>query len=394
MEEQNSNKKSSSASISLLDVLYVFMRYKKRILLITGVFCIISIILYFFVFDLIYYSYSTVKSDPKASTMLGIGIEIPDIGELGDLDMTGGKSGKQLASYEKILTSRRCLESLIIKFNLMERDEHRFMEDAIKEFAENKIEIKTDKQSGLMTIGVYDKNPSLAKEMVEYLLFQLDLINIELNIQSAKNNREFIEGRYYKIKEELTKAEDSLKSFQLIYGVAPDLQIKASAQSVFTLEAELKSEEVKLDVLRKILSSDQPEVKTQEAKVSSLKSKISEINLSTDLNDFLRLGNSPQVAMSYLRLQREMEIQTKILTFILPLYEQAKIEEKKETPTILVLDKPVIAEKKKKPKRLTMVIIVTIIGFILSTVFFGLYDRWKVILSKFKNANMKASVAK
>lgn len=93
---------------------------------------------------------------------------------------------------------------------------------------------------------------------------------------------------------------------------------------MFTLEAELKAEEVKLDVIKKILSSGEPEVKVQEAKVSSLKNKISEIQVSTDLNDFLRLGNSPQIAQSYIRLSRNVEIQNKILAFVLPIYEQAE----------------------------------------------------------------------
>jgi capsule polysaccharide export protein KpsE/RkpR len=203
--------------------------------------------------------------------------------------------------------------------------------------------------------------------MTEFLVFELDKINIDLNVTKAKSNREFIEKRYFQAKEDLAAAEDSLKSFQMIYGVAPDLQIKAAAQSEFTLEAELKTEEVKLDVLNKILSPDQLEVKTQEAKINSLRDKITQIENSTDLNDFLRLGNSPQIAMSFLRLQRNIEIQTKILTYLLPVYEQAKIEEKKETPTILILDKPYIAERKSKPKRLTMVLL-SIVGsfFILS----------------------------
>ena len=216
--------------------------------------------------------------------------------------------------------------------------------------------------------------------MVYFLLDKLNKINIEMSVQNAKNNREFIEKRYFQAKEDLARSEDSLKSFQMIYGIAPDLQIKASAQSVFTLEAELKAEEVKLDVIKKILSSDQPEVKLQEAKVSSLRDKITGIETSTDLNDFLRLGNSPQIAISFLRLQRDIEIQTKILTFVLPIYEQAKIEEKRETPTIIILDKPYIAERKTKPKRLTMTIIFTFFGFALAyslAVIFEIYEEHK-----------------
>lgn len=369
-ENQNDSMVNSSGVFTLLDVIRIFLKHKKQILIFTGIVCVISVILYFFVFKLIYKSTASIKSSSKSTSLLGLDADLPDIGGIGDLSMGTSRSAKELAAFEEIILSRRCLEPLIIKFGLMERDEFKYVDDALKEFRDSKIEIKQERLAGVMYISIYDKDKVLAKEMVEYLLEHLNRINIELNITNAKSNREFIESRYNQAKQDLSNAEDSLKNFQLIYGVAPDLQIKASAQSIFSLEAELKTEEVKLDVLKKLLSSNQPEVKTQEAKINSLKSKITEINTSTDLSDFLRLGNSPQIALNYLRLQREVEIQSKILSFLLPLYEQAKIEEKRETPTILVLDKPTLADRKSKPKRLTMVLIWTICGFIIITLYY------------------------
>ncbi|MBZ0204303.1 MAG: hypothetical protein K8I03_14915 [Ignavibacteria bacterium] len=377
MEESNLDRQSDNNSLTLLDVIIIFSKNKMRIFLATGIVCILSILVYFFVLDLIFISTASVKSSSKSGGLLGaLDAGLPDIGGLDELGVGGGKSAKELAAYEEILSSRRCLEELIIKFGLMERDEYKFMEDAIKDFRENKLLLSQEKIAGILFISVYDKDPVLAKEMVEFLLSQLDKINIEMNVLNAKNNREFIERRYYQSKDDLAKVEDSMKAFQLIYGIAPDLQIKASAQTVFTLEAELKAEEVKLDVVRKILSADQPEVKLQESKVNSLRDKINGIQSSTDLNDFLRLGNSPQIAMSFLRLQRDLEIQTKILTFMLPIYEQAKIEEKRETPTVIVLDKPYVAERKTKPKRLTMVIVLTFISFGISIGYFVIKFKW------------------
>jgi tyrosine-protein kinase Etk/Wzc len=386
LEDKNliNQETEGSTTFTLLDIIKIFLENRKKIFIITGIICIISIVLYFFVFDLIYISSATVKSSAKSGGLLGaLDAGIPDIDGLDDIGLGAGKSAKELAVYEEILLSRRCLEDLIVKFGLMERDEHKFMEEAVKDFRDNKLVLNQEKVAGILYIIVYDKDPILAKDMVEFLLLQLDKINIEMNVLNAKNNREFIERRYFQAKEDLAKVEDSLKSFQLIYGIAPDLQIKAAAQSVFSLEAELKAEEVKLDIVKKILSTEQPEVKIQEAKVNSLREKIRGIQTSTDLNEFLRLGNSPQIAMSFLRLQRDLEIQTKILTFMLPIYEQAKIEEMRETPTILLLDKPYVAEKKVKPKRLTMVLLFTFGGM-----FFGLsyyiiktkYIEWKVLL--------------
>jgi len=375
---------AKKTSISILELFIVFIKHKKKIFLVGAVFCIISIILYFFVFDLIYMSTASIKGSTKSSGLLGsLDVGISDLGGLDDFGLGGGKSAKELAAYEEILNSRRCIEELIVKFDLMNRDEYRFMEDAVKSFKENQLGLKQERMAGVLYVSVLDKDPILAKEMVDFLIMQLDKINIELNIQNAKNNREFIENRYIQAKTDLAKVEDSLKAFQLIYGIAPDLQIKASAQSVFTLESELKSEEVKLEVISKMLSADQPEVKLQAEKVNSLRNKIQEIYRSTDLNDFIRLGNSPQIAMSYLRLQRDLEIQNKILTFLLPVYEQSKIEEKRETPTIIVLDKANVPEKKTKPKRLTMVLFFTFLGLALSYTFFFVME--KTNLSELKN---------
>jgi uncharacterized protein involved in exopolysaccharide biosynthesis len=383
---------NSKNSITILDVITVFLRNKKRILSITGIVCLISIILYFFVFDLIFFSSATIKSSSKSSGLLGsLESGIPDIGGLDDIGLGSGKSAKELATYEEILTSRRCIEDLITHFKLMNREQYRFMEDAVKDFKDNKLKINQEKLSGVLYVGVFDKDPVLAKEMVEYLLDKLDKINIELNVQNAKNNREFIEKRYFQARDDLSKSEDSLKHFQIIYGISPDLQIKAAAQSQFTLESELKAEEIKLDVLRKLLSPEQVEVKTQEAKINSIRDKISNIQNSTDLNDMLRLGNSPQILMSFLRYQREVEIQSKIVSFLLPVYEQAKIEEKRETPTIMVLDKPYIAEKKTKPKRLTMVIVFTFLGFVVSTLLYLFkykVKKWNVILKTEMKKNL------
>lgn len=350
-------------SFNLID--YIIILFKNKVVIVYGtVFAlVVSIIIYFFVLDLIYFSSASIKASTKGGGLLS-GLEgLPDIGGLDELGSS--KSTKELALYKEILMSRRSLEALIIKFNMMQRDQYEYMEDAIKEFQKEKLFIDIDKLSGIMIVGIYDKDPELAKQMVEFLIEELDKINIEVNVQNAKNNREFIENRYFKAKEDLSATEDTLKSFQQIHGVAPDLQIKASIQSVYALETELKTEEVKLDVLYSILNADQPEIRLQLAKVNSLKTKIEQIRNSSDVNEVLSLGNSPQIALNYLRLQRNVEIQTKILTFLLPLYEQSKIEEKRDTPTILIIDKPYLAEKKTKPKRLTMVIVFTIAGFAL-----------------------------
>ena len=69
-----------------------------------------------------------------------------------------------------------------------------------------------------------------------------------------------------------------------------------------------------------------------------------------------KLSHVPQAGIGALRTYRQVAIQQKVLEYIYPLYEQAKIDEQKDIPVILVLDKAVKAEKKVKPKRLTIIV--------------------------------------
>ncbi|MFA5012375.1 MAG: GNVR domain-containing protein [Ignavibacteria bacterium] len=375
MSEKTEDKGSG---LRLIDYLNVFFRYRKFILSFTLTLTAITIFVVFFVMDPIFYSYATVKTTSKSgdisSLIGGAGLTGMDFGELAG----GGSVYKELALYDNILNSRRSLEELIVKFNIIEEEKFKYMYDALKYVRENVIELKKDKIAGTMEIGAYDKDPKRAKEMVEYLVNSLNKINIELNVLNAKNNREFIETRYNLAKEDLKKSEDSLKAFQDVFGVAPDAQIKAAAQIGVQLEVEIKSEEVKLEIMKKILAPDQPEVKQQVEKVNLLKAQLSKMKNESSTEDMLALKGKPDVAINYLRLVRNIEIQSKIVTFLLPMYEQSKIEENRETPSVLILDYPFEPDKKVKPKRLTITVVVFLLALLSSAGISVLSEKWKI----------------
>ncbi|MBL0108978.1 MAG: hypothetical protein IPP52_17295 [Ignavibacteria bacterium] len=46
----------------------------------------------------------------------------------------------------------------------MEENKYKYMQDAVKDFRENVMEIKKDKVAGTLEIGIYDKNPQKRKE--------------------------------------------------------------------------------------------------------------------------------------------------------------------------------------------------------------------------------------
>lgn len=352
---------------SLIRYIEIILSYKKLIFISTIITAVVVAFLMFFVVKPVYLSTGTVKTVSKGG--MGIsgllsGANLPDIGGLDELS-GGGSGAKELALYEQILLSRRCLEELIIKFNLIEQYDFKYMQDAVKNFRESLLYISKDNKSGTITVGVYDFSPQKSKEMSDFLIEQLNKINIEMNVQNATNNRAFIETRYNLVRKQLSEAEDSLKMFQDVNGIAPDIIAKATTQASITLESEIKAEEIKLELLKKLLSPDQSEVKTQETKIAAMKKQLNEILTTEDPDTRLKLKGTPQTILDYLRLTRSVEIQNKLLVFLLPIYEQAKIEEVKEMPSVSILDPPVVPEIKVKPKRLTITFLATVAVFML-----------------------------
>lgn len=373
MNHNNSGQKNENSEISLADIIITFNEFKKKILLITLIAGVITAILVFFIISPLFQSTATVKTSGK---IVGLSIpDIPDISGLSDIAGTGAYS-KELALYENILLSNRCIIETILRFNLNE--DFAYMQDAVKNFKEAKLVITKDKIAGTMNISVLDKIPEQSKEIVDFLVYELNKINTELNKQNAKNQREFIEQRYFLAKDDLKKAEDSLRLYQDVYGFAPDLQLRASSQLELDLEVQIKSEEIKLDLLRKIISPDQSEVKMSEEKIKALQDQLNQIQSSPTNSNKLNLKGKPELVLNYYRLQREVETQTRVLSILLPMYESSKIEEKREIPSILVLDNPLVPEKKTKPKRLTSILIVMTLTFIFSTCFFILRNKWRI----------------
>ena len=63
---------------------------------------------------------------------------------------------------------------------------------------------------------------------------------------------------------------------------------------------------------------------------------------------------------------RDVEIQNKILEFVTPLYEQAKVEEQRATPSVIVLDTALVPERKAKPKAALFGLVALVVSTLLS----------------------------
>ena len=355
--------------IRVVDYLTALIQWRKRIIINGFLFCLAVAI-----FSLIMprtYKASTTILPPAEEGGLGLS------SFLNNLPISGLGLGNVISdetnTYLAILNSRTVAENTIKKFNLVKRFKSENLEEAIRTFRSRmNVDLNDD---GTLTISMKIKTPyfagkarddearNLAKEIANYLVQELDRVNRELKTQRARNTRIFIEKRYEQNLKDLTAAEEAFKDFQKKYGtIELTEQTKASITAAAELKAQIIAKEIELGVLKKYVSNTHPEYIRAKTELDELKRRYKDFQSGEgnpgDKNHdvFIPLNKVPDMGIEYVRLYRELQLQEKILEFILPQYEQAKINEQKDTPTVQILDPAVAPIKRSSPKRMFMVL--------------------------------------
>jgi uncharacterized protein involved in exopolysaccharide biosynthesis len=352
--EKETNKNTDSTFIEFLTI-----TIKYRWFLIWLVFLITASVTAYAVFSAKWYkstaSVFPAEKNDLLSTLSGISSLAKGFSaSKGLAALTGNNSESD--KYIAILKSASMSDEIIKKFDLRkEYDmENTYYEYVVKEWQDNSsIEIQ---EEGNLDITVFDKNPQKAANIANYLVQKLNEINTTLGVQNAKANREFVEKRYFQNINDITVLEAGMKTFQEKYGViAVPQQLEATVKSMSLIYADLYKKEVEYNVLKQTLGIDNPMSTNSKIEMDELQKKINLLNSGNDPSQkdvklLIPFKEAPALGNEYLKIYRNLEIQYKILEFIQPLYEQAKIEEVRNTPSVLVLDKAIPSDHKAKPK--------------------------------------------
>jgi uncharacterized protein involved in exopolysaccharide biosynthesis len=131
--------------------------------------------------------------------------------------------------------------------------------------------------------------------------------------------------------------------------------------------------EIEFGIMKKSLSSSNLRYQEQEYKIQQIKDQLSKLESgqtgaeSSILN--LPMSETPDLALDLARLTRDLKIQETIFELLKQQYEQARITELRDTPTIQVLDKAEVPTKKSRPKRVALSMMGGVMSFALTLMF-------------------------
>jgi capsule polysaccharide export protein KpsE/RkpR len=393
--ENNEKNQLDPARKAWVENISLLLAHKKMIL-ITSFIVTAFMAVYLFAFAKTWYlSSANVMPARKAGggglldgISSGISSTLKDIG----VTQIAGK-GKSDGTYSPlaIISSRNLQEQIIKEFDLVKVYEAENMEDAVKEFSQHASADVLEE--GNIGVSFEDTDPKRAATIANRLVRGMNETNSRLAIEEAKFNRTYIEMRYAKLLADLDSTEKALGAFQKKYGVY-ELKTQATAQLTVlgALEQQRYMSEVQAQNAAQLYGEDAAETRIMRSQVADLSNKLEGMKTGLDKNAssyMVPMDVMPDVALQYIRLTRDFEIQSKLKALLLPSYEQAKLDESKQSLAYVVMDSAIPPEKKARPKRSIMLLSAFLGTLALTSIFVVAISNWKLSKARF-NADKQA----
>ncbi len=314
---------------------------------------------------------------------------MPSIGgsSFGDLaSLTGmnfgdifGSSGEH-SRIMTILESRSLKEQIVKKYDLIKKYDEENMEFAVEKLSGNISTVIGEQMQ--ISINVYDKDQEKVADMTNFCIQCLDSINNSLYNKSGKNLRRFIEDRFATIKDSIEINQNRLqKLLETNDVISLEEQARLAIMQLSEIKSNMILKEMELDLIKSGTISES-QYETIKAELLGLNKAYNTLlnNENTDDQLSINLREIPKIGIDIESLKAKLLYYEKIIEFLGPQYEKAKIDESKNFPTITILDYAVRPEKKAKPSRSKLVI-----GFFLFSSIISCYGVYFKAINKNDN---------
>ena len=272
-------------------------------------------------------------------------------------------TGTNRDTFVAILKSRTVAQDIVERFKLKDYYEGKYTEDALKAL-QNATTIKVSKE-GAISVTVEDKDPKLAADISNAYVTNLDRLFAKLGTTDASRQRAFISDRLEKTEKALRQAEEALRRFQENNtAIVMQEQAKSAIEEVAKVKGQVMAAEAQLEFMRAFSTESNPQVLAQRRQVEEMKRHLAQMqygqgmdlpsesqNPGTARKDFqVPFTKVPELGMELVRLARDVKVQETVYGLLTAQFEQAKVNEARDMPTVQLLDKAVPAERKSKPK--------------------------------------------
>jgi tyrosine-protein kinase Etk/Wzc len=304
---------------------------------------------------------------PGSQQQSGSAAALAALGALGALG--GGLASKSPDElYVALLKSDSVQRALDHRFNLKEHYDVGSYE-VLRRLLPSYIRVFSDKKSGLISLEVDDKDPQFAADLANAHEGEVTTLLGRLAVSEAQVRRIYFEKQLQDTKENLVKAEQSLRAVQEKSGVIVlDKQAESLISGAALVRAQITEREVQLKVLRTSATEQNPAVMRLNSELVALRAELARMDSAQGASGSavdMPIGKLPEAAVDYVRARRELKLQEALLEGMVRQYEIAKLDEAKEGPSLQQVDIALPPDRKSKPARALIVLASTLVTLLL-----------------------------
>ena len=260
--------------------------------------------------------------------------------------------------YARMLGSRRVCDAVIEEFDLYNRygvSGRTAVYDALR--SHTSIQVSDE---GILSLTVEDRNPDTAAAIATAYVNQLIELNRQILSTTARDKRTFIEARLADVKSQLDSARTDLENFQLTNrAVNLDEQTRLAISQAVDLKVDKAALELDIAMKTRQLGSDHPDLVEKRQRLQVIDSQLADLEWgdNKDSSFFsVPLSAVPGLRGRYESLYTRVQVNEGLYQTLLGMYEQARIQEREDSPTIAVLDWPSVPDLRSRPKRSIIVL--------------------------------------
>jgi uncharacterized protein involved in exopolysaccharide biosynthesis len=359
----------------------------KTILKITIITTVFVFLILLFVYPRTYSSTVVVLPPEKNSSMDGLGSILAGK-DLSDL-FTASISNASSQLFVEILKSRSASLYVINKLKIQKLYDEKDINNAAKLLSED-LRIDINKEGMIKLNVLVNTTPlstildnesakkKLSADLSNTFIEALDKINRDKLTSKSKRSRIFIEEQLQIVKVQLDSVENALMDFQRRNKAIslPD-QIKSSIEAAANIKSEIAKLEIKLGLMEYDFRSDNKSYQFLLKELDQLRQQYAKIEIDSQ-DYFLAFKDVPALGKELSALVREVKIKNELYLLLQQQFYKDKIQENRDLPTIEILDRAIVPNKKTSPRTIFSAVVSSVAVFLFVSFYFCVTNRKRI----------------
>ncbi len=369
----NPQQPTQNIEISFFQLMLAVAKRKKFIIKFT-LFSMILISVICFIIPLKWESKATIS--PIADNTTGIQLNANLLSSFGNLPLLASQKMDMALDFLTVMDSRTFREDIVRKFQLIDyfkitnSDSLKSMDIALRKYNDKIFRSSLEQQVNIIRLSAITSDKYLSKDIADYILRSLEkYVKYQRKIKSTLT-REFLEQRTNEVKSRIDTLlvikkdfESTGKAFDINEQTTKTLELYSSIVSKKMLN------DIELEIAKQQFLPSNPKVKELEIENSLIKGKIEYFekeNSGLLPKYMLNLDQLPDTRMEYDKIIMELSVMNQVYDYLYPMMEAAKLAELKDMPEIEIIDRPGLAGLHAYPKRLLIIIMLTISALLIA----------------------------